>query len=318
MLLFPWPLAYLDVVDDRAALGLASRSALDLSETMRFQTGPAGGGWAMWGLVVAAAVPLFLATGRRLAWATRGWALAFAGWATVWVAARFAPDQSVPVPEAGLVVAALGLAVALGIGVSVLVDGIRDFRFGWRQPAAIVGGIAVLLPVFAFVGDVTDGRWDAPETGWGDALSFTSSLAVKGEFRMLWVGDPDVLPLDPVVLDDGTGYTLTRNGPGNADELLRAPEHDADAVVDDAIVLAESGRTNRLGRLLAPAGVRYVAAPTTLGPDGSGRVPLPAGLRAALGRSARPRPAQDPRRAGALREPGVDPVAGRRPRGRGR
>ena len=100
---------------------------------------------------------------------------------------------------------------------------------------------------------------------------------------MLWVGDPDVLPLDPVVLDDGTGYTLTRNGPGNADELLRAPVHDADAVVDDAIVLAESGRTNRLGRLLAPAGVRYVAAPTTLGPDGSGRVPLPAGLRAALG-----------------------------------
>ena len=45
----------------------------------------------------------------------------------------------------------------------------------------------------------------------------------KGEFRMLWVGDPAVLPLEPVVLRDGTGYTLTRNGPGDVTEQWRAP-----------------------------------------------------------------------------------------------
>lgn len=282
VLLFPWPLAYVDLDGDRAALGLATRSTLDLSETLRFHSGPAGGGWAMWGLVIAAAVPLFLATGSRLAWATRGWAVALLGWAIVWVPARFAPDEPVAVPEAGLTLAALGLALALGIGVSVLVDGISTFRFGWRQPAAIIGGVAVLLPVFAFVGDAAGGRWDTPESGWGDELAFTSSLTAAGEFRMLWVGDPDVLPLDPVVLDDGTGYTLTRNGSGDADGLLRAPVDEADAVVAEAIELARDGRTNRLGRLLAPAGVRFVAAPTTQGAGGSARAPLTPGLRVAL------------------------------------
>ena len=43
-----------------------------------------------------------------------------------------------------------------------------------------------------------------------------------------------MLPLDPVVLRDGTGYVLTRNGPGDVTELWRAPEHDADHVVDRA------------------------------------------------------------------------------------
>jgi hypothetical protein len=166
--------------------------------------------------------------------------------------------------------------------VSVLVDGIQTMRFGWRQPAAIIGGAALLLPVFAFVGDATDGRWDAPSAGWGDALSYTSTLEAKGQFRMLWVGSPDVLPLDPVVLDDGTGYTLTRNGPGDAEELLRAPLDEADGLVGDSITLAEDGRTNRLGRLLAPAGVRFVAAPSTQGRDGGARAPLSPRLRHAL------------------------------------
>jgi hypothetical protein len=236
----------------------------------------------MWGLFVAAAVPLFVATGPRLAWATRGWALALAGWALVWVPARFAPHVSVPAPEAGLTLAALGLALALGIGVSVLVDGIRTFRFGWRQPAAIIGSVAVLLPVLGFVADTVDGRWGAPERDWGQSLAFTSSLASRGEFRMLWVGDPEVLPLEPVVLPSGTGYSLTRNGPGDSTELLRAPVHEADTVVDHSLELTEAGLTNRLGRLLAPAGVRYVVMPSSQGQDGGAHAPAPPTLRRAL------------------------------------
>ncbi len=43
-----------------------------------------------------------------LAWTARGWALALAGWALVWVPSRFAPHVSVPAPEAGLVVGRTG------------------------------------------------------------------------------------------------------------------------------------------------------------------------------------------------------------------
>src|SRR5262249_33704943 len=79
VLLFPWPLAYATGNFEAPSLGFAFRPDLTLGEVVRFQSGPSGAGWAMWGLVVGAAMPLFLATGPRLAWATRGWALAIAG-----------------------------------------------------------------------------------------------------------------------------------------------------------------------------------------------------------------------------------------------
>ncbi len=282
VVLFPWPLAYAHAGLDKAALGFSFRPDLDLSQIMRFDSGPSGAGWAMWGLVVAAAVPLFVAAGDRLAWTARGWMLALVGWAVVWVPARFFPHTSVLAPEAGLTLAALGLALALGVTVSVFVDGIHSFKFGWRQPAVILGAVAILLPALSFVGDTVDGRWHAPDRDWTSALAFTQSVAARGEFRLLWVGDPTVLPLDPVVLRDGTGYTLTRDGPGDVTEQWRAPERSADQVVDRAITLATAGRTNRLGRMLAPMGVRYVVVPTSQGPGGGAVAPAPVAVRAAM------------------------------------
>ena len=283
VVLLPWPLAYAHTGIDKAALGFAFRPDLDLSQIMRFDTGPSGAGWAMWGLVVAAAVPLFVATGERLAWTARGWMLALLGWAIVWVPARFFPHTSVLAPEAGLTLAALGLALAVGVAVSVFVDGIHSFKFGWRQPAIIIGAVAIILPALSFAADTVDGRWHAPDSDWTSALAFTQAASAHGEFRMLWVGDPTVLPLDPVVLRDGTGYTLTRNGPGDATEQWRAPEHSADLVVDRALALATAGRTNRLGRMLAPMGVRYVVVPATQGEGGGAEVPAPVAVRAAMG-----------------------------------
>jgi hypothetical protein len=91
-----------------------------------------------------------------------------------------------------------------------------------------------------------------------------------------------VLPLDPVVLRDGTGYTLTRNGPGDVTEQWRAPEHSADHVVDRAVGFAIAGLTNRLGQMLAPMGVRYVVVPSTQGSDGGASAPVPRAVRAAM------------------------------------
>ena len=64
-------------------------------------------------------------------------------------------------------------------------------------------------------------------------------------------------------------YTLTRNGPGDVREVLRAPEKDADRVVARAVQVARRGETSRLGRMLAPASVRYVAVALRNGPGGS-------------------------------------------------
>ena len=132
-----------------------------------------------------------------------------------------------------------------------------------------------------FAADALDGRWHAPSDDWQHELAFTSDQLYQGTFRVLWLGRSGVLPLDPFEYDDQLAYTLTSNGPGDVRELLRAPERGADAVVHDAIALTTQRRTNRMGRLLAPMGVRYVAVTRTNGPGGESDPP-PAGLESSL------------------------------------
>jgi hypothetical protein len=77
-----------------------------------------------------------------------------------------------------------------------------------------------------------------------------------------------VLPLNAAVGEDGTGYGITRDGPGGSLDLWPAPGGDAAGLAGDAVELARESRTNRLGHLLAPMGVRYVALPPRSGADG--------------------------------------------------
>jgi hypothetical protein len=90
-----------------------------------------------------------------------------------------------------------------------------------------------------------------------------------------------VLPTDPFEVRDGIAYAFTVDGPGDARSLVRAPKQDADAIAKRAVALALDGRTNRLGRIVAPMGVRYIAAPSRNGPDGPRGAVIP-GLRTRL------------------------------------
>jgi GT2 family glycosyltransferase len=265
VLLMPWPLELPGA--DGAALGFAFRPSLSLAEVLRFESGPSGAGWVGFGLLAAAVLSLAIATGARFAWAARAWALALLGFALVWLPARFWPDVSVPAPEAALSLAALGLALAAGLGVAALLEGeLRRYRFGWRQPVVALAGLGLTLSVVGFAADAADGRWHAPGRDWNQVLGFLRAERVDGGFRVLWVGDPAVLPFDPAVADGGVGYVLTRDGPGNGRELYRAPERRADRLVGDALDLVTGDRTNRLGHLVAPMAVRYIAMPERAGP----------------------------------------------------
>ena len=131
----------------------------------------------------------------------------------------------------------------------------------------------IIVASFGFVGDVADGRWRA-SAGWADTVSFSQDRLSQGQFRILWLGDASVLPLDPVQIDPTLSFTLTRNGPGDARAVLRAKESSADRVISRAVRVAIAGDTSRLGRMLAPPGVRYVAIALRNGPHGEvGREP---------------------------------------------
>ena len=53
-----------------------------------------------------------------------------------------------------------------------------------------------------------------------------NDLPSPGGFRVLWLGDPALLPVDAKVVD-GIGFGLTRDGPGDARALWAAPQNTA-------------------------------------------------------------------------------------------
>lgn len=255
VLLVPWSLSQL-ATPDASAWGMVLPLHLGLSDVLRFHTGPAGAGWAGWGLLAAAALALLVATGERAVWAARAWMLALFGFAAVWVPSRFATGTRVPPPEAALVLAAIGLSLAVGIAVTAFSHDLRTFHFGWRQLASVVGALGLALPLLGFLADTTHGSWRAPSGDWGQTLSWTSDQS-SGDSRLLIVGDPRALPGDPLVAR-GIGYVTFDNAVVDARSLWR-PAPGPTKLIGAQLVLAGRDRTNRIGHLLAPMGVRYIA-----------------------------------------------------------
>jgi GT2 family glycosyltransferase len=268
LLLAPWSFTLLG--SDAATKALLPRGALSFSEVLRFDTGPAHAGLAGWGLLAAAAAPLFIATGPRFAWAARGWMMAAISFAVVWLPGRFGTSVSVPAADGALVLGALGLALAVGIGVAAVLDDLPQFRFGWRQVLTLVITVGLGFTMIALAADSVTGRWDVPPNDWATTYSWMHDVRGVGDFRLLYVGDPTVLPADPK-LAGSVGFALTRNGPGDARALWAAPESAVDQRVGRAITAARNGETSRLGHLLAPTGVRYIAVIMRSGSGGGVR-----------------------------------------------
>ena len=267
LLLSPWVWSLIGA--DAATLGLRPRPPLSVADLLKFDVGPAHAGWFTFGLVVIAAVPLVIASGPRLAWATRAWLLILVSFAVTWLPARISVSAPVAAPEGMLIPAALGVAVAAGMGVSALLDDMRRSRFGWRQVAAVAAVVGLALPLLALAVDTASGRWQLPSTDWPTAMAWMKDVPSRGGFRVLWLGDPATLPVDSKLLDGGdrVGFGLTRDGGGDARTLWAAPAHAADDGLARALDVARNGDTARLGHLLAPLGVRYVASVNRVAPD---------------------------------------------------
>src|SRR6185436_2863932 len=102
---------------DPSTLAMRVRAPLSFLEVLEFDVGTARAGWFTFGLVVTALVPLVIASGPRLRWATRAWLLVLASFALPWLPSRLSVPTAVPAPEGMLIPAALGVAMAAGLGV---------------------------------------------------------------------------------------------------------------------------------------------------------------------------------------------------------
>lgn len=258
-----------------AAVDHAGDGALAWLDLLHFRTGPIGAEWAAWGLLAVAAFPLAVAAGPRLAWAHRAWTIAAVGWLAALLGERGWLEVGLPPADLFLALAGISLALAAACGMAAFEQDLPGFRFGWRQALAIVAGLGLLAGLLPVLGASFDGRWRQPGRGLDRTLSFMAEQD-DGGFRVLWLGDPRVLPVGAWELTDGVGYGLSRQGPASVTERWPTASPGAAGLVADAVSLAGRGDTVRLGRMLGAFGIRYVVVPSRAGPDASGLAVHPA------------------------------------------
>ncbi len=251
---------------------------------VRFAVGPVARSPLAWLLVAAAALPLMLGRGPRLVWASRLWVTALASWGLAFAAYRgdmgsFAPSETVV-----LAPAALAVAACIGLGIAAFENDLSGREFGWRQLTSVAALAMVVLGLLPVLGAAAGGRWGLPAQGVEQPLGFLGR-PTPGVARVLWLGDPRALPVGGWSVEPGLAFSLTPEDLPDSAQVLAPAGPGPAALTGDAVRLAIAGGTVHLGRLLAPAGVRYVVVVDGLSPSEVGTAtpsvaaPPPAGLQ---------------------------------------
>ncbi|HMK10366.1 MAG TPA: glycosyltransferase [Acidimicrobiales bacterium] len=267
-----------------AAVDPAGAGSLSLGQILRFETGSLGAAPLGWAFLVVGALALVIGRGWRLGWATRAWTVAVVPFAVTWAASRGWIDVGLPSAETLLAPAAAGLALAAGLGITSFDVDLRGYRFGWRQLASLIAAGALAVGVIPALIGASGGRWRAPRSDFAASLAFMSDDPQAGAFRVLWLGQPSVLPLAGWQLGDGVAYATSDNGTPDVRYLWAGKAPESTQRLAEAVALAANGNTDRLGSLLGPMGVRYVVVPERIAPslDDTPLVPAPAALTTAL------------------------------------
>ncbi len=260
VLLAPWSVGWLPPVGEWAGFSgpAAGGHAAHLSTLLRFQTGPLGAGPLGYALLLVAAFPLVVGRDWRAAWATRLWAVALASFAVAWAAQHGALGIGWPPADVLLAPAAAAIACSAGLGMAAFELDLPGSTFGWRQVASVVVAVAAVAACLPVLLASVDGRWHQPATGFDGVLPWMAAKRADGDFRVLWVGGPGVLPIAGWRLDARTAYATSVDGPPGLTDQWPGSSRGPTRLLGQALTLTRRGLTTQVGHLLAPMGVRYV------------------------------------------------------------
>ena len=249
-----------------------------------------------WAVLVVPVLALLTTSGWRLALGIRAWFVTAGGFASVWIVDQGWSHGPVLPAELLLVPVALGLAWAAAAAVAAMGTTIATPRLrpGRRSVVPAIAALSLALTVLPVVVGSLDGRLGMADADLPSALPFLAEPRTAvgnstrgGDDRVVWVGEPSILPAVGVPLADGVALAVTDGRPDLLDQwpyrLDRAPGvEEIRAGLSEAL----AGHTNRLGAALGAWGVGHVvlverSAPA---PHEAVEAPLPANYAAALTR----------------------------------
>lgn len=250
-------------------LPLGPWSVPSFSYLLRGADGSFGSSWWGWLLPLAALFALALCRGDRRRIATKLAVIATLSLVLATLASRHWMGSFAPGLDELLTLYALCLAALIGLGIGALEHDLREAGFGWRQVAAALSVATLVVASLSFLQSLGSGRFDLPTTSVAQSLS-TLAPSTAGGYRVLWLGDPSVLPLAGWSVAPGLEAATSMNGLPGGSTLFNPPGSGASDVVMKAVESAMTGHTVQLGSLLAPAGISSIVVMNSSSPELSG------------------------------------------------
>ena len=266
----PWWLAFHDyrsLVDN--LFGAVNQAVpTELYRLVSFELGGGKVPWLQFAPLVLATISLLISRGRALHLATQAWSLCLLGFGFAWIASdnllTAVIGPSVRLRELALFVAAVGVCWAASIGCASFEKNAYRIRASWRRSLIVTGVTLFILGLLPLLGAAKNGRWETPKYDLEVALSLIDDRNVGPSYRVLWIGDESILPLASWRLEDmGAGaknLSIASSVGGYPDIRYQWAGVLTPGVQQlvNTVELGLSGGTSRLGRLLAPFGIRYV------------------------------------------------------------
>ena len=201
---------------------------------------------------------------------------------------RAGPGRFAPSIDVLLAPAATAVAAGVGLGVASFEVDLAGYRFGWRQVATGLALVAAVVGLFPVVADAGDGRWGLADTGFAQAARLAARSGRGGGLPGAVAGRPPGPARRGLV---GLGRAGLRHLRGHHARRRRRcgprPRRGRPPTWPTPCAWPSGGLTAHLGRLLAPAAVRYVVviealAPQIPGVQTSPSMPPPPGLVTSL------------------------------------
>ena len=286
LLNMPWSMRYFSSDAWHLVVGAPAREVAELGwwGILRFGIGPSPLGSLILVLYLPLVVVPLVARHSRFLWAWRAAILVLGG-----LTLTFLKDSgSLPfaLPDAGVLLVPVACGLALGVALTVMslsID-VRGGRFGWRQPAALISLAVIPIGLLPVAVVAVDGQWNQPTTSFYGQLTELLGDRSDGDHRTLVLGDARMTIGGSYAYRDAMAFSLLRNteatfldrwtpDPTNVNRLVRPL---IDAVADHT--------TLRVGRLMAPLGIRYIVVPIVdrVRSTSSSPLPEPEGLIEAL------------------------------------
>ena len=259
-----WELLTSDQSLGERNLGLIALASLNFGEIT--------GGTLVLASYFCVACSLLVANSWRFVWALRSSFLVAGGLLLAVLDDQGLLPFGMPEPVIILSLVACGLALASATCASVFSETSAKKTSDWRRSIGLLVPVAISVAILPSLLGVLDGRWHQPNATVSQLFAQMPDNPPDGNYRVLFVGDNELLPISTNAVTNKVSYGVSDDGPVNIVSHW-APQRTAmNELADHALNALIDRQTVRVGRLMSPMAIRFIVVPLGDQPSQSARL----------------------------------------------